>query len=129
MPRLQDIPIKRKLTAIIMIASSVALLLVSAGFVTYELATFPQTMMADLSTLAKIIGDRSTAALSFDNKTDAEETLHALNFWKHITAAALYDKNGELFAQYRPSPAAVDSFPSRPEHDGARFENDRLVLF
>ena len=129
MPRLQDIPIKRKLTAIIMIASSVALLLVSFGFVTYELVTYRQTMVTDLSTLAEIIGDRSTAALTFDNKPDAEETLHALGFKNHIAAAALYDKNGKLFAQYRSSQAAADSFPVRPETDGARFGNDRLVLF
>ncbi|HSY19874.1 MAG TPA: ATP-binding protein [Candidatus Acidoferrales bacterium] len=128
MPRFQDISIKRKLTAIIMIASSVALLLVSAGFVTYELVTFRKTMVTDLTTLAKITGDRSTAALSFDNKKDAEEILHGLSFQQHITAAALYDKNGNLYARYR-APRAADSFSDHPAADGARFEPDRLVLF
>jgi signal transduction histidine kinase/HAMP domain-containing protein/ActR/RegA family two-component response regulator len=129
-PRFQDISIKRKLTAIIMIASTVALLLVSAGFVTYELITFRHTMVSDLSTLARIIGDRSTAALSFDNKTDAEETLHALTFKTHITAAALYDKNGNLFATYLANPAARDAFPKRPEPNAApQFQDDRLTLF
>ena len=61
-PKFQDISIKRKLTAIIMAASTVALLLVSAGFVTYELVTFRRTMAHDLSTLAEIIGNQSTAA-------------------------------------------------------------------
>ena len=129
MPRFQDISIKRKLTAIIMIASTVALLLVSAGFVTYELFTFRQTMVSDLSMLGKIIGDRSTAALSFDNKGDAEQTLHALSFKNHITSAALYDKNGNLFAKYLSPNAPADSFPPRPESDVARFERDRLVVF
>jgi len=128
-PRFQDISIKSKLTAIIMIASTVALLLVSTGFVTYELVTFRQTMVSDLATLAKIIGDQSTAALSFDKKDDAEETLHALTFKTHVVAAALYDKNGKLFAKYLPPNAPVELFPPRPEPDGARFENDRLVLF
>ncbi|MGH7950850.1 MAG: ATP-binding protein [Limisphaerales bacterium] len=127
--RLQDIPIKRKLTAIIMIASTVALLLVSAGFITYELDTFRKTMVSDLSALAKIIGDRSTAALSFGIKSDAEETLHALNFKPHITAAALYDKTGKLFAQYQSSQTVTNLFPSQPGPDGARFLPDHLVLF
>ena len=78
MVRLQDISIKQKLTAIIMIAGTVALLLASAGFVAYELITYPKVMTDDLSTLAAIIGDRSTAALAFDNKSDAEETLGRL---------------------------------------------------
>lgn len=130
MQRFQDIPIKRKLTAIIMIASTVALLLVSAGFVTYELVTFRQTMVGKLSTQAQMIGDRSTAALSFQNKSDAEETLRALGLEKHYVAAALYDEKGNLFAAYRSPQATVkDSFPDRPEGESARFESDRLVVF
>ena len=100
MVRLRDISIKRKLTAIIMAASTVALLLVSAGFVTYELITYRQIMMRDLATLAEIIGDRSTAALTFDDKADAKENLKALSAKKHIVAAALY-KHGRLFAGLR----------------------------
>src|SRR5260221_1708115 len=86
-------------------------------------------MAGDLSALAAIIGDRSTAALSFENKSDAEETLHALGFKKHIAAAALYDKTGKLFASYRSPTADAESFPARPGPDGARFGHDRLVLF
>jgi signal transduction histidine kinase/ActR/RegA family two-component response regulator len=126
-PRFQDISIKRKLTAIIMIATTVALLLVSGAFVAYEVFTFRQTMATDLSTLAEITGNRSTAALSFENKADALETLQALKFNKHITGGALYDKNGDLFAQY--TNTAGESFGPRTEREGARFENNRLVIF
>ena len=87
--RLRDISIKRKLTLIIMAASTVALVLVSSGFVAYELITYRQTMTEDLSALAGIVGDRSTAALQFDDRADAEETLGALRQRNHITAAAL----------------------------------------
>jgi len=69
---LRNSSIKRKLTLIIMAASTVALLLASTGFVSYELFTFRQKMVRDLSTLADIIANRSTAALSFDNQEDAE---------------------------------------------------------
>lgn len=128
-PRFQDISIKRKLTAIIMIASTVALLLVSAGFVGYDLFTFRNTMVSDLTMLAEIIGDRSTAALSFENQSDAEETLHALSYKQHITGAALYDKNGDLLAPYRSAANPQETFPPHPGLDGAHFERDRLVVF
>ena len=127
--RIQDISIKRKLLAIIMIASTVALLLVSAGFVTYEAVTFRRTMVADLTTLAEVIGNRSTAALTFQNRDDAKESLGALCFKKHIAAAALYDQNGNLFATYTASNAAPVLFPKKPESDGARFEPDKLIVF
>lgn len=127
MVRLQDISIKRKLTAIIMVASTVALLLVSGGFVTYELITYRQIMTHDLSALAEIIGDRSTAALTFEDKADAKENLK-LGAKKHIVAAGLY-KDGRLFAQYPEHPAAPDLFPASPGPSGARFEPNHLVLF
>ena len=129
MPGFQDISIKRKLTIIIMIASTVALLLVSAGFVTYELVTFRQTMAHDLSTLAEIIGNQSTAALTFDDKDTAKEILGALCAQKHIVAAALYGKNGYLFASYSGGSHPTVSYPVRPERDELRFGNNALTLF
>ena len=128
-PRFQDISIKRKLTAIIMIASTVALLLVSTGFVTYELVTFRQTMTRDLSTLAEIIGNQSTAALTYGDKDAAREILAALSAKKHIVAAALYDKEGRLIASYSGVKGPAVSFPNQPEPEVSRFENSALVLF
>jgi signal transduction histidine kinase/CheY-like chemotaxis protein/uncharacterized membrane protein affecting hemolysin expression len=127
--RFQDISIKRKLTAIIMIASTVALLLVSAGFVTYELVTFRQTMASDLSTLAEIIGNQSTAALTYEDKDTATEILSALSAKKHITAAALYEKDGNLLASYSSGKKSAASFPNRPIQDTLSFGNGALVLF
>ena len=129
MPKFQDISIKRKLTAIIMVASTVALLLVAAGFTTYELVTYRQTMSSDLSTLAEIIGNQSTAALTYHDQDAAKEILSALNAKKHIVAAALYDKNGQLLASYSNSRGSTLIFPRQPELGTLRFENNALVLF
>jgi signal transduction histidine kinase/HAMP domain-containing protein/ActR/RegA family two-component response regulator len=135
---LQDIPIKRKLTAIIMIASTVALLLVSGGFVAYELAIFRQTMKNDLLTQAQIVGDQSTAAVAFQDKETAEEIMHAMRHKGHVTAAALYDPSGKLFSTYfRTNSAALQAtgkIPLKPESntnvwDVERFESDRLIVF
>src|SRR6476620_2904403 len=112
-----------------MIACTVALLLVSAGFVTYELITFKQTMQRNLSTLAEIIGNESTGALAYDDKDRAEEILAALAGEEHITAAALYDNNGRIFAEDPRRKAGHAIFPQWPESNGSRFENDRLILF
>lgn len=128
MPRFRDIPIKQKLTVIIMIANTVALLFVSAGLLTYEYVTFRSTMVNDLSTLAQIIGDRSKAALDFSNADDAQKDLNALTYQKHIVSAALYDKDGSLFAQYGSSqiPRRSD-FPAKDDDSG--FQGNRLKLF
>src|SRR5271154_2348869 len=123
----QDISIKRKLTAIIMIASTVALLLVSAGFVTYELVTFRQTMARDISTLAEVIGNQSTAALSFGDKDTANEILGALSAKKHITGAALYDKDGHLMAVY-PSNGQGGARLRPSKNQAPQFQDDALTI-
>jgi signal transduction histidine kinase/ActR/RegA family two-component response regulator len=129
--RFQDISIKRKLTAIIMTASTVALLLLSAGFVSYELAAQKQAMADDISTLAGIIGDRSTAVLVYDDKKGAEEMFADLAAKKHIVAAALYDKNGKLFSSYAPGQQnSAELFPPKPESmTTPRMEKDCMVFF
>jgi PAS domain S-box-containing protein len=125
----QDISIKRKLRLIIMVASTVALLLVSGGFVTYELVTFRQGMTRDLSTLAEVIGNESTSALTFEDQERAKEILGALKAKKHIVAAALYKANGHILAQYQQTNTASNPLPASPEINGSRVENNNLILF
>src|ERR1017187_3192468 len=125
----QDISIKRKLRLIIMVASIVALLLVSGGFVTYELVTFRQTMTRDLSALAEVIGNESTSALSFEDQGRAEEILGALKGKKQIVAAALYDANGHILAQYQQTNTASNCLPAAPGQPGVRVESNSRILF
>ncbi len=127
-------PIKRKLTAIIMIASTVALLLVSGGFIAYELAIFRQTMKNDLMMLAQIAGDQSTAALAFRDQDAAGEIMHAMRHKNHITAAALYDPAGNIFSVYLRTNSTLQTVPRHSETtakrpDIERFEPDRLIVF
>ncbi|MGH8023338.1 MAG: GAF domain-containing protein, partial [Limisphaerales bacterium] len=122
-----------------MIASTVALLLVSGGFVAYELATFRQTMKSDLLTLAQIIGDQSTAALAFQDKEAGDEIAQALRHKNHITAAALYEQpSGKLLSVYvRTNGAALETRATIPLHipsntnvvDVERFEPNRLIVY
>jgi signal transduction histidine kinase/ActR/RegA family two-component response regulator len=126
--QLADISIKQKLTLIIMVACGAALLLVSAGFVTYEMVTRRQGMAQDLSTLAEVVGNESAGALTFKDAERAEEVLSALRAKKRIVAAALYDQDGHALARY-PTGAAAGLFPAWPERTGTRFEADGLVIF
>jgi signal transduction histidine kinase/ActR/RegA family two-component response regulator/HAMP domain-containing protein len=122
----EGISIKQKLTLIIMATSTVAILLVSAGLISFALHTFRETTVRNVSTLADIIGNRSIAALSFDDQADALEDLNCLRSNKGIMFACLYKKDA-VFARY-PVYTDVKSFP-RPERDGVRFEGDRLIMF
>ena len=121
-----------------MIASTVALLLVSGGFVAYELAIFRQTMKSDLLTQAQIVGDQSTAALAFQDKDAAGEIMQAMRHKNHISCAALYEPSGKLLSVYfRTNSATLQAKAKIPLQiasntnvvDVERFEPNRLIVF
>src|SRR3989442_6964153 len=124
----RDWPIKRKLTAILLLISGLVLLLTSAAFVTYEVVTNRQTIKIHLATRSLILAANSTAALAFANEADAAEILSALKYDPHMVAGALYRQDGRVLATY-PVAGAADLIPAAPEPDGYRFEGGRLVAF
>jgi two-component system, NtrC family, sensor kinase len=122
-------PIKGRLTTITMLTSGVALLFACAAFVGYELLVFRDSTVEELSTTAAIIGNNSAAALSFNDPASARQTLRSLNTHPHVLGAALYDRNGKLFARYVHVLSANAFNPPQVEQPGHRFEDDRLKLF
>jgi len=128
MSPLRDWPIRRKITAMLLVISGLVLLLTSAAFVTYEVVTFRQTIRTQLATRSRILAANSTAALAFANEADATEILNALRYDPHMVAAALYGQDGRVLATY-PVGAAADLIPAAPQPDGYRFEGGRLVGF
>jgi len=128
MPLFRDIPIKRKLTLIILLTSAVALLLACGAFVTYEQIAFRNTMVRDFSITAEMIGFNSAAALSFNDASAAEQTLKGLSAHPHIVAACIYDTRGQVFATYQRDPNAKFQWP--PAQSGReQFGRDSLELF
>ena len=125
---LADAPIRRKLTTMMLLTSGLVLLLTCAAFFAYEVLTFRRTAVQQLSTLGQVIAANSTAALAFDNPSDAGEILAALKAERHVAAAALYDGDGRLFSSY-PADVSADAIPAAPSADGYRFERSHLVGF
>ena len=125
---LRDTPIKRKLMLVILLTSLFAILLMGSALITYELATFRRSLAVNIGVLAQIIGSNSTAALAFQDPKNAQEILTALSAERQITAAAIYDERGQLFASF-PSDLAALEFPAKPGRDGHDFERAHLAMF
>jgi signal transduction histidine kinase len=124
----EDLPIKRKLTLVIMLTSLAAVLLACAGFAIYELVTFRRSMVSDLTTLADVIGATSTAALTFEDTKAAAEFLGALKTKRHIIAACFYTKHGDFFVDYARKAGEAECPAELSEH-GYRFERGHLVVY
>ncbi|MFL6293144.1 MAG: sensor histidine kinase, partial [Thermoanaerobaculia bacterium] len=128
MSLLRDLPIRRKLVAILMIATGGALLLAGAGLLTLDYFRLRREMVADLKTLAEIVAQNSTASVSFHDAGDAEETLAALDAKPWLLGAAVYDRQGALFAKWE-RPGAHPEVPLQPGRQGHRFRSGSLILF
>src|SRR5438477_9617359 len=98
MQRLRELPIARKIVAITMLTSSIALILAGAAFISYDLITFRQMVARELLSVAKIIGFNSRAAVQFNDPKAAEGTLSALDIRDNVVAACIYTPDGKVFA-------------------------------
>jgi PAS domain S-box-containing protein len=120
--------IKRKLTLIIMLTCSVALLLACAAIIFFEIAGTRQILKRNTQVMADVIGANSSATLSFKDKTAAKETLAALKAEPYVITACLYNQEGEVFATYY----REGTKPTRPpavRGEGLTFEASTLNLF
>ena len=114
--------------SVIMLTSVAVLLLTATAFTVYDLATYRQNLAGSLSATAAIIADHSTAALTLRDAQDARATLASLRADPRIVAAALYDRQGKLFARY-PLQAPDREFPPAPARVGWRSEGGRVLVF
>ncbi|MEO5804295.1 MAG: PAS domain S-box protein [Verrucomicrobiota bacterium] len=125
---LRNVPIKRKLTIVIMLTSSVVLLLTSGAFIIYELVAFRSTLLENSQTLAQIVAATSTAALTFDDEKAAAEILSKLQAEDTILQASLYNIQNNLMARY-PASQPLENFPAVAQGDGHYFEHRTLNFF
>jgi signal transduction histidine kinase/CheY-like chemotaxis protein len=129
MPFLRDMSIGRKLTVIIMSITAMTLLVACLVMVIYDVIVYRRAMVTDASTLADMVADNSTAALTFHDEQAGRDVLKSLRTQPHITAACLYTQEGKLFATYVREGKDAKFTPPPPRPNGSFFENGRLLQF
>jgi PAS domain S-box-containing protein len=120
--------IKRKLTLIIMLTCSVALVLACAAILLFEHAGTRQLLKHNTEVMANVIGANSSAALSFKDKSAAKETLAALKAEPYVLSACLYNRQGEVFATFYRE-GTKETPPPAVGPEGPTFGKATLNLF
>jgi diguanylate cyclase (GGDEF)-like protein/PAS domain S-box-containing protein len=120
--------IRVRLSVLIILNSSMALLLAGIALFCYETYQQRQAATRELSANAGILAESVTAALSFNDPPAATKILAALHGDPNVEEAVIYDRNGIQFARYqrrggKPAPPS----PLRPV--GAYFENGALLEY
>jgi PAS domain S-box-containing protein len=96
----RDRPIRQKLAIIITVTTTAALLMAGLGIVLADSLLFRGYLRRDLTALARIIADNSTAALAFNDPKSAAETLAALRARPHVVGACIYRPDASILARY-----------------------------
>jgi PAS domain S-box-containing protein len=129
MRRFKDLSLKQKFFRIVVFMLVVLILMIIGVFIVSDLIRFRRTMVEELSTLANIIGNNTTAALSFNDPKSAEETLSAMRADPNIIAAHIYTKHSTLFASYFRQGEKKDTLIFHDQiKDGYTFGRDYLDL-
>jgi len=126
---LRNLSIKRKLTLLAMLTSSIAVVLSSASFLIYDLVTFRNLLSQDLMTEAEIVAYNSAAAMAFNDEASANVQLSALTAKSDLVAAVLYGADGRIFAKYYRSGAPTHDLPAPLEGTSYRFTGQYMEVF
>jgi signal transduction histidine kinase/DNA-binding response OmpR family regulator len=87
-----------------------------------------EDMIKSLKMHAAIVGQNSTAALSFNDANDARQTLTSLRADPHVVDACIFSPDGKVFATYGRRDAAEANVPARVPVEGYRFADQHLEV-
>ena len=89
---LRNIPIRTKVTAMIALASTVVLVLALAVVMTQDYLNLRNDQLDQLTTLARVVSANSTAAVAFDDRDAAAESLRTLSTTPQVKYAFIWSK-------------------------------------
>ncbi|MGV3656261.1 MAG: ATP-binding protein [Noviherbaspirillum sp.] len=121
--------ISRKLMAVVLATTFTALLVSAAALVVYDIRTYRQASITDLTTQADLVARISAPALAFNDPKAAREYLRMLSARPFILAAAIYLPNGKLFASYVTDELPNAEIPALDSGEGFQIHGNRISLF
>ncbi len=115
MMRIARRSISNRLMLVIMATTLTALVTYAVVMLAYDLNTYRDTAIKDLTTQANIIAEVSTPALEFNDPVTGKENLELLRTRPTILRAALYMADGSTFAEYSSDRNLTIEMPQKPQ--------------
>lgn len=97
----KDLSLKRKLFFVYIISTVTILLLVGGVIIVNEVFSARKALVSESTGLMSTIGKNSVAALLFNDRNDAKDTLKVLSVFPGVLYAATMDAGGNVYAEYR----------------------------
>ncbi len=103
-----------RVMGLVLAITVLALGLSAVGLVFYDLGAYQRQATRDAASVAEVLGRASGPALSFSDPDTAARDLAIMQVRPSVRAAALYGRDGRLFATYLAPGSPEQSFPTRP---------------
>ncbi|AEG92748.1 ATP-binding protein [Ramlibacter tataouinensis] len=121
--------LRQRLDRILSGTTLLALGVAGLALLAFNLGRELRYLEQDLVTQGDIVALASSAALAFDDTRAAAEALSALRANPSVTAAALYDTQGELFASFFQAQGQRQLLPEGPDGWGRRLDTRAAVVW
>jgi signal transduction histidine kinase len=119
--------VSRKLMLVVLATTFLALSAYGSVMLIYDLRTYHDTWVKDLTTQANIIAEVSAPALEFNDPQTARENLNLLSTRRSILQAAIYTSAGAVFAGYSTTDERPQPLMAGPS-DGYLVHGDRITV-
>jgi hypothetical protein len=97
---ISKLPLAKKIRALTMLTTAVALAMAGIVLIGFESYSFYHTRIDTLKAVAGIVGSNSSAAIIFHDEDSAKEILSSFSAKASVTAASLYAADGTVIAVY-----------------------------
>jgi diguanylate cyclase (GGDEF)-like protein/PAS domain S-box-containing protein len=124
----RDWSIRHKLTGLFMTMACITAVTVFLLVGAFDLIGLKQSMAQDLSTLADVLAQNSTAALTFRDVDAARDVLQALKAQSGVTQACIYTNDGTPFVKYVRQGKESDFLPPPAQIREASIQSGRLIV-
>ena len=124
----RDLSTRRKLGMVILCTGLLGLSIAGLAFEVYERASFRAALVDELTSHANMLSLNIAASLAFNDRKSAADMLQAFRVERHIVGACLYDKRGNVFAEYRRDATRQECETPPHLEDGPRFDKEFVTF-
>lgn len=133
---INDLHVRTKLTLLITMVAAVAITLLCAGVILYDLSTFRQELTSQQRNLLTIVNSNISAAIVFDDKDAIDENLKLYEHQPDVMAVAIFDVEKNAVARYLrtnlsklpETPETLTQAPSEVSLDGAIYMQEPVIF-
>lgn len=126
--RIRQMSIRERLILLGMVPSVIIILVGASLFAIYDYLSFRQRVSQNFELVASFIASSTRVALPFDEVEFAQKVLSGLQAQRQVTAAAIYDREGKVFAFYPDSPHILTSIRRMPKIDNIQISSEGIQI-